>query len=328
MRRAGNMRTRGRLLIAFVVLVVAAASVYLFLNRDGKEDADGLKIVTTIFPVYDFTRAVCGDKAQVTMLLTPGLEAHSYEPKPSDIATLAASSLFIYTSADMEPWALDLASSLGTGSKTSVLEAGYGVPVLLEAADEEDEHTKGGIANEDGHAHDPHVWLDFTNAQYMVRRIADAMAGVDPDNAGYYLDNAEAYCLRLDELDAKFLDTVNGASTRSIVHGGHYAFGYMSSRYGLKYTAVQGFSPDTEPSPRQMSELADLLKKEATGYIFYEELIEPRAAKVIAEETGAKMLMLHAGHNISKEDFEAGVDFIEIMERTLESLKTGLGYGG
>ncbi len=322
------MRTRGRLLIAFIVLVVAAVSVYLLVNRGREGDSDGLKVVTTIFPVYDFTRAVCGDKAEVIMLLTPGLEAHSYEPKPSDIATLADSSLFVYTSAEMEPWALDLVSSLGTGSKASVLEAGYGVPVLLKGTEEEDEHAKGGTANEDEHANDPHIWLDFTNAQYIVRRIAGAMAGLDPENADFYLDNAEAYCLRLEELDTRFFEAVNGASTRTIVHGGHYAFGYMSNRYGLQYTAVQGFSPDTEPSPRQMSELAELLRGEATGYIFYEELIEPRAAKAIAEETGASMLMLHAGHNISKEDFEAGVSFVDIMERTLESLKTGLGYGG
>ena len=322
------MRTRGRLIIAFVLVVVAAVSIYMFVNRGGKDKAEGLKVVTTIFPVYDFARAVCADKAMVIMLLTPGLEAHSYEPKPSDIATLADSSLFIYTSAGMEPWATDLISSMGTGSNDRVLEAGLGVPVLLEAADEEDEHTKGGSLHEDEHAQDPHIWLDFSNAQYMVRRIAEAMANLDPDNAEYYRDNAESYCLRLEELDRKFLEVASGASTRTIIHGGHYAFGYMSIRYGLKYSAVQGFSPDTEPSPRQMSELAEALKKEATGYIFYEELIEPRAAKVIAEETGASMLMLHAGHNISKEDFEAGVSFIAIMERTLESLKTGLGYGG
>lgn len=322
------MRTRGRLLVAFVLVIVAAVSVYMILNREGKDKPEGLKVVTTIFPVYDFARAVAGDKAEVTMLLTPGLEAHSYEPKPSDIATLADSSLFIYTSADMEPWATDLISSLGPDSKTSTLEAGYGVPVLLDSSHEDEDLSKEGPGLEDEHANDPHIWLDFTNAQYMVRRIAASLAEIDPDNAAYYGDNAEAYCLRLEELDQRYFEVVNGASTRTIIHGGHYAFGYMSNRYGLTYTAVQGFSPDTEPSPRQMSDIAEALKLANTGYIFYEELIEPRAAKVIAEETGASMLMLHAGHNISKEDFEAGVSFIDIMERTLESLKTGLGYGG
>lgn len=317
------MRARGRLIIAFIVLIVAALSIYFVLPRKDGEEVRGIKVVTTIFPVYDFARQVGGDKLDLTMLLTPGLEAHSFEPKPSDITKLSGALLFIYTSEDMEPWAADMAASLGKDSKTVILEAGKGVPTLLGHHDEHEE-TKGGPSAEHDEAHDPHIWLDFDNAAHMVRRIAEALSGVDPDNAGFYADNAEAYCLRLEELDQRFLTAVESSSKRKIVHGGHYAFGYMAVRYGLEYIAVQGFSPDTEPSPKQMAELMAMMKQEETRYIFYEELIEPRMAKAISEETGAIMLMLHAGHNISKDDFESGVGFIDVMERTLENLKTGL----
>ncbi len=315
--------SKGRLIIAFVLIVAIAFALYAAFSKDASDDAEaGINVIASIFPVYDFARAVGGDRISLSMLLTPGLEAHSYEPKPSDIGKLTEASLFIYTSHEMEPWVDDLLGGIKEGSSVKPLEAGLGVPVII-TGEHDDE-----AGHDEGASIDPHVWLDFTNAEYMVRRIATALSEIDPEGTDYYLDNAEAYCLELASLDESFRAAIEKCGKKVIIHGGHYAFGYLAGRYGLQYKAAQGFSPDSELGPRQISELMSLMEESGSKFIFFEELVEPRAAETISKETGAGMLMLHAGHNISKSEFEFGVTFVELMRKNLENLKVGLEYSG
>lgn len=315
--------SKGRLIIAFVLIVAAAFVLYAAIKKDSPNDAKvGINVIASIFPVYDFARAVGGDRVSLSMLLTPGLEAHSYEPRPSDISKLTKASLFVYTSREMEPWVADLLSGIKAGSFVKSLEAGSGVPVIISEAHE------GEAVQVGGDSLDPHVWLDFTNAEYMVRKIAAILSEIDPEGSAYYLDNAEAYCLKLSHLDESFKTAIDRCSKKTIIHGGHYAFGYLAKRYGLQYMAAQGFSPDSELGPRQIAELMILMKESGSRYIFFEELVEPRTAETISKETGAGMLMLHAGHNISKSEFDSGVTFVDLMKTNLENLKVGLEFGG
>lgn len=312
---------RSRAIIAFIILVAAALAVTAaILNHRSGDEKSGISVVATIFPAYDFARAVAGTRASVTMLLPPGTEVHSYEPKPSDVGKLSKADLFIYVDEEMEPWATDIAAGLGKDAP-DVLEAGHGCPVRLEGTGQE-ERTK------EDHAHegtDPHIWLDFENAAYMIRRIAARLSTVDPDGSGIYERNAENYIEKLSEIDKETMHAVADARSKVIVHGGHYAFGYFSHRYGLEYYTAQGFSPDSEPGPKQIMQLIDLMKTTGAKYVFYEELIEPKVAEAISKETGAGTLMLHAGHNITKSDFDAGITFADLMRRNLEVLKVGLG---
>lgn len=311
-----------------MVLVFLVGLVLLFggaCSQNAEKTAAGprLSVVTTLFPLYDFARIIGGEKASVQLLLPPGTEAHSFEPKPSDMARLAKADLFFFTSKEMEPWAEKLYAGVQNPS-LQVVDTSVGIRLML-AADEHDHHGHGKEAGHAVHAKaDPHIWLDFANAEKMVGTIRDAFMRKDPTNADSYRQNAGRLLAGLAELDKKYAAMLKTCAHQELVSGGHFAFGYLAHRYGLRYRAAYGFSPSAEPSPRDLMRLSRFLKEHRVKAIFYEELIEPRVAETIAKETGVSLLLLHGAHNISREDFQAGVSFLKLMERNYDALREGL----
>jgi zinc transport system substrate-binding protein len=182
----------------------------------------------------------------------------------------------------------------------------------------EQHHHAGGL--------DPHIWLDFGNAQKMVDNIADGMCARAPGDSAYFRANAAAYKGELNRLDARFREELAKCSKRGFLHGGHYAFGYLARRYGLQYESVSAVNPDAEPSPAKILGLVKQMRAMGQKYVFSEELLAPRVSEMIARETGASILMLHGAHNVSREDLARGVSFITLMEGNLENLKIGLAY--
>lgn len=291
-----------------------------------------LIVVATLFPLYDFAMHIAGDRAEVKLLLPPGAEPHSFEPKPADIVMLNRADIFIYTNRFMEPWAEKLLKGIG-GSSLAVVDASQGVrfiEVNIEGAEggTQDRHRKSGAKEEhnehEGHGADPHIWLDFSNAQTMVDTIAKALIEKDSANRDSYTRNAEAYKARLERLDAAYRKGLSSCRKKIFVNGGHYTFGYLANRYGLRYRAAYGFSPDAEPTAGNLADISMTLRQQGLNHIFYEELLSPRIAETIAKETDATLLKLHGAHNISKEEFTANRTFIELMEKNLENLMTGL----
>jgi zinc transport system substrate-binding protein len=326
-----------------VALAVCVGMVFLTSCRAKQEKVGPGKkliVVTSLFPLYDFARNIGQNRADVSLLLPPGLEAHSFEPRPGDMVRLNQADVFVYTNSAMEPWAHDLIK--GVQSRTRrVVEAGRGVAMTAghEAHSQakkttHEAHTHGNRAghghknnHQHGHDHngaDPHVWLDFSNAATMVDHILAGFIEKDPANKDFYEKNADAYKAKLNNLDRQFKEGLSGCRKHVIVHGGHFAFGYLARRYGLKYVAVSGFSPDAEPTPAGMIKISKTLKANGLNHLFYEELLSTRLAESIARETGASLLMLHAAHNVGKEEFERGVGFIDLMQRNLENLRRGL----
>jgi zinc transport system substrate-binding protein len=307
--------------IVFVLifcLVVVAVSCQK--KEDIAQQSKRIKVVTTLFPLYDFARNIGGEHADVILLLPPGVEPHGFEPKPDDIVKINKAGVFIYTGKHMEPWAEKILK--GTDNKfLIVVDSSKGIKLMKDA--EEDGHAhKHGTAEEEM---DPHIWLDFGNAQIMADNILEGFIKADAVNADTYRKNADKYRAELSELDNKFREGLASCSTKYFIHGGHFAFGYMAKRYGLNYiSAYHGFSPDSEPSAKRLAELVKNMKKHNIKHVFYEELVSPRVAEIIAKETGASLLQLHAGHNISKEDWDRKVTFIAAMQQTLSNLRTGL----
>jgi zinc transport system substrate-binding protein len=285
-----------------------------------------LTVVTTLFPLYDFTKNIVGDKASVTMLLPPGIEAHSFEPKAGDVLKVNTADLFIFTGRFMEPWADSLLKG-ADNKKLFVVDASKGI-TLEEDDQSHHSHGKGQINREsDGRAHgkiDPHIWLDFTNAQIMVTNILKALETRDPDNKDFYRKNADIYIMKLVDLDMQYKKGLLTCKKNIFVHGGHFAFNYLAKRYKLQYISAYQGSPDSEPSPQRIISMKKKVLENNIRYIYYEELIAPRLASVLAGETGAKLLKLHGAHNISKDDFERNISFIAIMEENLKNLKEGL----
>lgn len=307
-----------RWLMALVTLTVAAIALAGCRQEERRPGgASRLTVVTTIFPLYDFARTIAGGKADVTMLLPPGVEPHGFEPRPDDIVRINKADVFIYTNKAMEPWADDLVKGADRGRLT-VVDASRGTRLLPVPVGE-----GGGHGHGEG-AMDPHVWLDFGNAQVMVDNIAAALAAKDPANRSFYLANAAAYKAKLAALDQEYRRGLATCAKRTFLAGGHFAFGYLAHRYGLHYEAAYAVSADAEPTPAKLAELITLLRRDGLHYVYTEELIDPRTAEMIARETGAKLLKLNAAHTVSRDDLARGVTFLSLMEQNLASLREGL----
>jgi zinc transport system substrate-binding protein len=282
-----------------------------------------ITIVTTLFPLYDFARAIGQDKVEVTLLLPPGVEAHSFEPRPADIVRISTADVFVYTGRFMEPWVAELLKSLTTKTLV-VVDASRGVNLIEGTGAHEEEDNVAEAEHHHGRF-DPHIWLDFANAQKMVDSICAALVEKDPANRDLYIKNADDYKRKLTSLDQEYRQSLANAKYRTIVHAGHFAFGYLAKRYNLTFlSAFKGFSPDAEPTPRDIGELIEKTKQSGVKYVFYEELISPRVAQTLAAEAGVELLPLNGAHNVSKDALARGDTFLAIMQRNLESLKKGL----
>lgn len=280
--------------------------------------AGKLPVVATIFPVYDFVRAVGGDRVEVTLLLPPGADTHTFAPRPADMARISHARLFVFTSTAMEPWAPKLLAG-AAGSSVKAVDASRGIDLRPAEGDDHDHgegRRKGGL--------DPHIWLDLDNARQMVSTIASALTGADPAGARFYEANAAAYGRKLQDLDARYRAELAACRSRTLVQGGHAAFGYLAARYGLTTVAAMGVSADSEPTPRQVAHLVDTLKRLPVPTVFSEEMISPRLAQVLADEAGAGVRRLHAGHTVAPADLQGGVTFLTLMERNLAELREGL----
>jgi zinc transport system substrate-binding protein len=295
--------------------------------------ARGLQVITTLFPLYDFARTIAGDKARVTMLLPPGVEPHTFEPKPEDMIRINRAGLFIYTSRYMEPWAEKILTGINN-PLLKVVNAGERVsyrPGISDGghAGEHGPALGGGEGTGHDHGHDqsamdPHVWLDFANAALLVDAIRDGFIAADPQNGPEYRRNADTLKVSLDALDRRYRKTLDSCETRMLLHGGHYTFGYLAGRYGLKYHALSGISSDAEPSAERMVALVREIKASGATHLFAEELLSPRLTETLAKEAGVGVLMLHGAHNLSRDELACTVTFSDVMERNLEQLQKGL----
>lgn len=317
-RKLGGLRAPGLLIIA-VSLILASCQK----DRQEAPARDRLRVIATIFPLYDFARGVGGDRAEVTMLLPPGVEPHGFEPRPREIRRIQDADVFLFTHREMEPWALNLAQGAG-GAKLLIIDASRGIE-LLPAGGTVHVHREGEKESKD-HEHrvDPHIWLDFARAGRMVETILAGFIAKDPANAAYYQANAREYNKRLAQLDARFAEGLRLCKSPIIVSGGHTSFGYLARRYNLKYRAAYPLSPQAEPRPRELAGLVKLIKGLNIRHIFHEELLDPRIAQTLAAETGAALLRLHGAHNVTKEDISRGVSFLSLMEENLRNLQIGL----
>jgi zinc transport system substrate-binding protein len=282
-----------------------------------------ITVVTTLFPLYDFARAVGQDQVEVTLLLPPGVEAHSFEPRPADMVRINTADVFVYTGRFMEPWVADLLQSL-TNKTLIVVDASRGVNLIEGTGAHEEEDNVAEAAHRHGRF-DPHIWLDFANAQKMVDTLCATLVEKDPPNKEFYVKNADDYKGKLTSLDQEYRQALARCKYHTIIHAGHFAFGYMAKRYNLTFlSAYKGFSPDAEPTARDISELIEKTKQSGVKYVFYEELISPKVAQTLAAEAGVELLPLNGAHNVSKDALARGDTFLTIMQRNLESLKKGL----
>lgn len=315
-------------------------------QKEVKKTADGkLSIVCTNFAEYDFARQIVKDKADVTLLLKPGAESHSYEPTPQDIVTIQESDIFMYVGGDSDEWVNDVLESMDT-KHMKVFKLMDSVELMEEKIVEgmqDDEHDHDDADGKDkdhedaenkdkDHDHeegevemDEHVWTSPVNAIKIVEDLSAEIVKLDADNKSVYEENAKKYVEDLKALDKSFKDLVAGAKRKEIIVGDRFPFAYFCKEYGLTYyAAFPGCSTDTEASASTVAFLIDKVKSDKIPVVFHIELSNEQMAKNIAEATGTKSELLNAVHNISDSDFKAGVTYIDLMKHNVEVLKEAL----
>lgn len=314
------IRTAALFLCAAMLFSLAACS-------SGKTDTAGgkLRVVCTLFVPYDFVREIAGDKVDLTLLLPPGMESHSYDPTPADMKAVGNADLLIRVGENMETWSAKLFDK-STGAK-AYLDIASEMGLRLAAHEHEHGH-------EHEHEHereaeqglvDAHIWTDPVYAQGMVKVIADALCRLDGSNAEFYKSNSEKYIKKLKALDSGFRDAVKNGKRDTVVFSGRFAFRNFTERYSLKFvSALDACADNSEPGARTVAKIVDTVRDEKIPVIFYEELTEPRTAEIICGETGCAMRLFHSCHNVSRDEFEAGVGYLSLMNGNLENLREAL----
>lgn len=298
--------------------------------------ASKLKVVTSFYPLYEFSRNVAGDKADVVNLVPGGVEPHDWEPTAQDMKRIQESGVFVYNGAGMESW-VDKALDSVKQDKTIIVEASKDLE-LMEGAGEDGhdhdhahDHDHDGKEEKDGKDHDhaeekgmdPHVWLDPVLAQKQVKAIQAALEKADPANQEDYKKNADAYIAKLQELDGAFKEGLSGAKRKEFVTQ-HAAFGYLAKRYGLTQVPIAGLSPEQEPSPGEMGEIVQFAKEKQVKTIFFETLVAPKVAETVAKEVGAKTAVLNPIEGLTDKDKADKLDYIGIMKNNLAALRAAL----
>ena len=302
------------LLCAFMLFALCACS-----EQGEKPEGDGekLQVVCTLFPQYDFVREIAGDCVELTLLLPPGVESHSYDPTPSDMKAVASADIVIRVGENMETWSSKLMGSAGDGAV--LLDLADEMGLELEAHEHDDEHTDSAKER------DPHIWTDPVLAKDMVRIITEKLCELDEKNAAEYDSRSELYISKLEALDKDIKEIVGNAKRKTVVFSGRFALKNFTDRYGLTaVSALDACADNSEPSAAAVAKIVDTVKDENIPVIFYEELIEPKTAKIISSETGADMLLFHSCHNLSKDDFNSGETYLSLMRKNVENLREAL----
>ncbi|MCI7402908.1 metal ABC transporter substrate-binding protein [Pyramidobacter sp.] len=313
-------------------------------------NAEKLSVICSNFAEYDFVRQITGDLASVKMLLRPGMESHSFDPTVKDILDLQTCGLFVYVGGDSDAWVDKVLASFDKGKGPRVVK----LMDLVETVPEEivegmqHDHDHDGDddhgpdcdhghdhdAKEEGHHHhhdgeepelDEHVWTAPENAIQIVKKLGEVAAELDPGNKAQYASRAAVYLEQLRRLDDDFRKLIEGSKRREIIVGDRFPFLYFCREFGLKYyAAFPGCANQTEPNPETVAFLIDKVKQDGIPVVFHIELSNGQMARAIADATGAQVRLLNAVHNVSAEDFEKGITYLDLMRHNLNVLKEAL----
>ena len=290
------------------------------------EDSERPQIVATVFPAYDFARSAAGELADVTLLLPPGAESHSYEPTPADILRVQRCDLFIYLGGESDAW---------VDTILSAIEPRGDVLRMIDCVDLLEEETVEGMQgghdhdHEEDHDHlgevlsmDEHVWTAPRNAAAVTRIIGQRLALLDRSNGEAYAAGAEAYALELEELDRDFAAFFDTLPDRTIVFGDRFPLLYFAEAYDLDYyAAFPGCGAQTEPSAATVAFLTKKVREEGLPAVWYIEFSNHLVADGIAEAAGVETAQFHTCHNVSRADLEAGATYLSLMRANLEVLR-------
>ncbi len=299
-----------------------------------------LSVTTTLFPYYDFVRQIAKDKVKLRLIIPSGMDSHSFEPTPADIIAIQNSDLFLYNGGEMEQWAdvvLDSAGHPGLRAEAMMDYVETVEEELVEGMEdagehEHKEHSYGEMEYLPGQLHeieyDEHIWTSPVKAMEIVRVIGQILEEEDPAHAAFYRENTRQYLEELNGLHQEFLQVMEGRRQDRIIVGDKFPFRYFADTYDLSYRAAfSGCGGEAEPSARTIAYLIEQVREYKLPAVYYLELSSHRVAEIIGEETGAKPLLFHSCHNVTRREFDEGITYLQLMEQNVNNLKIGLEAG-
>jgi len=305
------------------------------LEEANSEDPQRIRIICTIFPLYDWTRQIIGeenlDRFDLTFLINSGIDLHSFNPSVSDIARIKTSDVFIYIGGHSDSWV----ENVLRGASPDLVAMNM-LDILAELTDEQP--LLDGFCEvdcDDDHDHnfelphaDEHVWLSLSRAITLCAAIADMLAELDPENALIYADNASAYIAELSSLDARFQAAVNEANVTTLVFADRFPFRYMFNDYGLTYyAAFRGCSAESEASFVTIISLANRINQLGLSTVLVTESSNQSIARTVISNTETadqRILVLNAVHSVTVSEARTGVTYLSLMENNLVVLHEAL----
>jgi zinc transport system substrate-binding protein len=312
-------------LIGMIFLLIATAACG---NKSADKKDGTLNIYTTMYPLEYFTERIGGKHVEVSSIIPPGADAHTYEPSTKKMVEITEGDAFVYNKMESDEFSSSVADTLKE-ENVPIVDAAKGVELAHMEEQEEGAHDEGEEAHgneEEHHEHgsqDPHIWLDPVLAQKMADNIYNGLVKVKPDSKEDFKKNHAALIKDLKELDASFKSKVVEAPKNSFIVS-HAAYGYWAERYNLEQIAISGLSPSHEPSQHQIENIIQDAKKEKIRYILFEENVNNKVAEMINKEVGAKTLTLHNLETLTKDDLKNDRDYLSIMKENIETLSKAL----
>ncbi len=294
-------------------------------GNSGASQDDELNIVTTFYPVYEFTKQVVGEEGTVDLLIEAGTEVHDFEPSAKDIAVIQEADTFVYENENMETWVPDVLDTIDT-EKVGVIKATEGMFLLPGSEEEEHDHEEGE-EHEHEHAYDPHVWLSPERSITLVETIRDGLIAQYPEKKEVFEKNAAAYVEKLEALHANYTETLSAAKQKYFVTQ-HTAFAYLALDYGLHQVSITGVSADQEPTAARLAELTEYIKTYGIKYIYFEENASSAVAETLAKETGVELDVLDTLESLTTEAMDKGEDYISVMKANLVALEKTTSQAG
>jgi len=316
-----------KILSLFLSLLLCLSLLCACGGGEGATTDDGaLKIVSAVFPSYDFARQItAGTGADVQLLIPPGTEVHSFDPSTRDIIAVQECDLFIYVGGENDVWVQRILSSLS--GEVNTLK-------LMDCVTLHREETVDGMQSDHDHDHeedshggawDEHVWTSPKNAVAIVQKLAAELSALDSANASLYAANADSYIQKLQALDERFSAIVSSAQRDTLIFADRFPVRYFTEEYGLKYfAAFPGCSADTEPSLATMAFLVDKIKELGVPAVFTIEMSSGKLADSLCADTGVQKLQFHSCHNVTADEFDAGETYLSLMEKNAAALEIAL----
>jgi zinc transport system substrate-binding protein len=298
-----------KILFLFFGLILAVALIIFIFRSTPTQTSNKLPVTASFYPLYFFASEIGGEKVNVINITPAGMEPHDYEPSARDLAQIENSKLLILNGLGLEAWGGNVKKNLNA-KNTSLVVVGEGIK-------------SGEIKEDEKKITDSHVWLNPSLAKLIADKILTGFIKVDPANANYYQTNVEALKSKLDELDKNYQTGLKNCAQKNIITA-HAAFGYLATEYGLKQIAIAGLSPDAEPTPKDLINISQLAKENKIKYIFFESLTSPKLSETIANEVGAKTLVLNPIEGLTQAELSVGKNYFTIMQDNLVNLKTAL----